>query len=64
MNIKNLKYPLYTIALVGLFLLAGHLEYKDQVAAEKYHCKMTSEAYWPNYDHGIDCSAINGDNQS
>lgn len=39
------------LALLGLFGLAGAMDYEDQQAEQEHYCEMVKGGYWPDY-HG------------
>lgn len=38
------------LALLGLFGLAGAMDYEDQQAEQERYCEMVKAGYWPDFN--------------
>ncbi len=38
------------LALLGLFGLAGAMDYEDQQAEQEHYCEMVKAGYWPDFN--------------
>lgn len=37
------------LALLGIFGLAGAMDYEDQQAEQEHYCEMVKAGHWPDY---------------
>lgn len=44
-----MKTTVVLLALLGLFGLAGAMDYEDQQAEQERYCEMVKAGYWPDY---------------
>ena len=44
-----MKTAAVLLALLGLFGLAGAMDYEDQQAEQENYCEMVREGLWPDY---------------
>jgi len=44
-----MKTTVVLLALLGLFGLAGRMDYEDQRAEQEHYCEMVKAGYWPDY---------------
>lgn len=44
-----MKTTVVLLALLGLFGLAGAMDYEDQQAEQEHYCEMVKGGYWPDY---------------
>lgn len=44
-----MKTTVVLLALLGLFGLAGAMDYEDQQAEQERYCEMVREGLWPDY---------------
>ena len=44
-----MKTTVVLLALLGLFGLAGAMDYEDQKAEQEHYCEMVKAGYWPDY---------------
>ena len=44
-----MKTAAVLLALLGLFGLAGAMDYEDQQAEQERYCEMVKAGYWPDY---------------
>lgn len=45
-----MKTTVVLLALLGLFGLAGTMDYEDQQAEQERYCEMVKSGYWPNFN--------------
>ena len=43
-----MKTTVVLLALLGLFGLAGAMDYEDQQAEQEHYCDMVKAGYWPD----------------
>ena len=44
-----MKTAAVLLALLGLFGLAGAMDYEDQQAEQERYCEMVKAGHWPDY---------------
>ena len=44
-----MKTTVVLLAMLGLFGLAGTMDYEDQQAEQEHYCEMVKAGYWPDY---------------
>ena len=44
-----MKTTVVLLALLGLFGLAGAMDYEDQQAEQERYCEMVKAGYWPDF---------------
>lgn len=44
-----MKTTVVLLALLGLFGLAGRMDYEDQQADQAHYCEMVKAGYWPDF---------------
>ncbi len=44
-----MKTTVVLLALLGLFGLAGAMDYEDQQAEQEHYCEMVKAGFWPDY---------------
>jgi hypothetical protein len=45
-----MKTTVVLLALLGLFGLAGAMDYEDQQAEQERYCEMVKAGYWPDFN--------------
>lgn len=51
-----MKKLLIALSLIGYFVIAGSMDYQDQVAQEDKYCEMVKEGVWPAFKENIKCN--------
>ena len=44
-----MKMIAVSLALLGLFGLAGAMDYEDQQAEQAHYCEMVKAGFWPDF---------------
>ena len=45
-----MKTTVVLLALLGLFGLAGAMDYEDQQAEQERYCEMVKAGFWPDFN--------------
>jgi len=45
-----MKTTVVLLTLLGLFGLAGQMDYEDQQAEQERYCEMVKAGYWPDFN--------------